>query len=210
MTSFHAPVFAMLVLCASAAGTTACAAPAVQAQESPAATASSAGQGAQEELVEADVLWLGAVADIDLDDRRVTIRGDSGEERVVEVEDDVERLDRLRVGDQVEVYYHRSIVFDMQPAGSGEPGAYIQERKDHAPDPARPGVIEQEVVTVLSPLVAVDVEGSTISVRSPDGQVDVLDVVVPEHRAALPRLNVGDLLRIEFRRLLTVRVSGED
>lgn len=165
---------------------------------------------ASHEMVEAEILWYGEVTALSVAERQVTVRGQDGQSRVVAVDEDVAHLDQLQVGDEVEVFYHRSMVFDMQPAGSGAPGAWIWQDEDHAPEPDRPGMIEQEVVTVLSPVVAVDPVAHTLSVRSPDGQVDVLDVVRPEHRAALPQLAVGDMLRVQFRKLLTVRVVGSD
>lgn len=163
-------------------------------------------QSAQEQVVEAEVAWEGEVTALDPAQRLITLRGGDGQVRTLRVDDEVQRLDRIRVGDRVEAYYRRSLVFDMQPAGSAEPGAYIWQDAQH-PDPEMPGVIDRELVVVLAPLLAVDLEANTISIRSPNGSTQVLEVEQPRHRAALPGLQTGDLLRIQFRKLLAVRVT---
>ena len=158
--------------------------------------------------MEAEIAWQGTVTAVDAAARLVTLRDAAGEERTFRIEEQVQRLDSVQPGDRVEIYFQRSLVFDMQPASSAEPGAYIWEDQQH-PDPDRPGVVDREVVVVLSPLVAIDTEAHTVSVESPNGSIQVLEVREPRHRAALPNLEVGDLLRIQFRRLLAVRVLPE-
>src|SRR5690625_765012 len=152
------PVFAIGLLLPLAA----CAGTGGQPQQQPAA--------AQEQVVEAEVAWQGTVTAVDADERLLTLRDSEGQVRTVRVDEQVQRLERMQPGDRVEVYYRRSLVFDMQPAGSAEPGAYIWEDEQH-PDPERPGVVDREVVVVLAPLVAVDAAANTISVRAPNGSV---------------------------------------
>lgn len=163
---------------------------------------------AGDRVVEAEVAWQGAVTAVDADARLITLRDADGQERSFRIDEEVQRLDKMQPGDVVEIYYQRSLVFDMQPAGSAEPGAYIWQDEQH-PDPERPGVVDREVVVVLAPLVAVDAQANTISVRGPSGGVRVLDVEQARHREALADLEIGDLLRIQFHRLLAVRITPE-
>lgn len=210
MKPFSAPASTVLALCLLLP-LGACAGPAPERQSGPAAVAETAGAPApaQERVVEAEIAWEGTVTEVDSEARLLTVRDADGEQRTVRVDEQVQRLEQMQAGDRVEVYYRRSLVFDMQPEGSAEPGAYIWQDEQH-PDPDRPGVVDREVVVVLSPLVAIDTEANTLSVRAPDGSVHVLDVEQPGHRAALADLEVGDLLRIQFRKLLAVRVVPED
>ena len=197
---FH-PAASPLVLCLLLP-LSACAAAEPQRTGAPGAGGT---QVSSEQVVEADIAWQGTVTAVDATARLVTLRDAAGAERTFRIEEQVQRLESVQPGDQVEVYFHRSLVFDMQPAGSAEPGAYIWE-DEQRPDPDRPGVVDREVVVVLSPLVAVDTRANTISVESPNGSIQVLEVREPRHRESLHDLNVGDLLRIQFRRLLAVRV----
>lgn len=208
MTPIRAAVPTTLALCLLLS-LGACASTNPQGAADAGAAVAAAQTGASEEVIEVEIAWHGRVTGLDAGDRLVSVRGDDGQERTFQVDKEVERLEDIQVGDHVQVYFQRSLVFDMQPAGSVEPGAYIWQDESH-PDSGRPGVVEQEVVTVLSPLVAVDTRAHTISVQAPNGTVHVLDVEQPHHREALSRLNVGDLLRIQFRRLLAVRITPED
>lgn len=164
---------------------------------------------AEERVVEAEIAWEGTVTAVDSEARLLTVRDAEGEQRTLSIDEQVQRLEQMQAGDRVQVYYRRSLVFDMQPGGSAEPGAYIWQ-DEQRPDPDRPGIVDREVVVVLSPLVAVDTAANTLSVRAPNGSVHVLDVEQPRHRAALADLEVGDLLRIQFRKLLAVRVLPEE
>lgn len=167
-----------------------------------------AAAGSGEQIVEAEIAWQGTVTAIDANERLVTLRDGQGELRTFQIDEQVERLESMRVGDRVEAYFHRSLVFDMQPAGSAEPGAYIWEDAQH-PDPGKPSVLERELVVVVAPLVAIDTKENTLSVRSPNGSIQVLEVREPRHREALSGLEVGDLLQVQFRRVLAVRVLPE-
>ena len=205
MKPFHTAASSFLVL-GMALSFCACAG---QAPRQDAAASVDATQTAAEErMVESEVAWEGRVTALDVAGRLVSVRDAAGEERTLRVDEQVQRLEQMEVGDLVQVYYRRALVFDMQPAGSAEPGAYIWEDEQH-PDPERPGVVDREVVVVLSPLVAIDTAANTLSVRAPNGSIHVLDVEEQRHREALPRLREGDLLRIQFHRLLAVRVLPE-
>ena len=65
-------------------------------------------------------------------------------------------------------------------------------------------------VTSGAARVAIDTEANTLSVRSPNDSIHVLEVQEPRHREALRGLEVGDLLEIQFRRVLAVRVLPQD
>lgn len=182
---------------------------AMDSQRSASSEAQAAAEaGSSEQIVETEIAWQGTVTAVDAGERLVTLRDARGEERTFRIEEQVQRLESMQAGDRVEVYFQRSLVFDMQPAGSAEPGAYIWEDEQH-PDPERPGVLDRELVVVVAPLVAIDTAANTLSVRSPNGSIQVLEVREPRHREALADLQVGDLLQIQFRRVLAVRVLPE-
>lgn len=182
---------------------------AMDSQRSASSEAQAAAEaGSGEQIVETEIAWQGTVTAVDAGERLVTLRDARGEERTFRIEEQVQRLESMQAGDRVEVYFQRSLVFDMQPAGSAEPGAYIWEDEQH-PDPERPGVLDRELVVVVAPLVAIDTAANTLSVRSPNGSIQVLEVREPRHREALAGLQVGDLLQIQFRRVLAVRVLPE-
>ena len=174
------------------------------------AGALASGQAAEapvETLVQAEVSVRGTVTAIDGEQRVVTLETGTGL-RELPVDPKVAGLEQLRVGDVIDVRYHRSILFDIQPAGSAEPGAYISEEGrvvDH--DAGVPARIGQQVVTVLAEVVEVDARAGSFSVRGPAGNVRTLHAEKPEHVEAVARIRVGDLLRVRFREGLAVALA---
>ncbi|MGY1457580.1 MULTISPECIES: hypothetical protein [unclassified Luteimonas] len=160
-----------------------------------------------ETIVQAEVAVRGAVSAIDLEQRLVTLDTGTGS-RVLPVDPRVADLDKLRVGDVVDVRYHRSILFDIQPGGTAEPGAWIAEdgRAGDGPDGAPARVGEQEV-TVLATVVEVDGGAGAFTVQGPTGNVRTLQAETPEHREAVRKITVGDLLRVRFREGLAVSLA---
>ncbi|WP_342316206.1 hypothetical protein [Lysobacter sp. FW306-1B-D06B] len=148
----------------------------------------------------------GQVTDIDTPNRLITVRGPDGNEVEVHADDTVRNFEQVRVGDIVALDYLRAVTVDIQPAGSAEPGAFIKQGKDVAKTGERPRLGTAEVVTVLAPIRAIDLANNTITVEGPRGNVVTLDVQRPEHRARLPELKVGDMLRIAFTEAAAVSV----
>lgn len=193
---------ALLVGTASVFGTCAHAgvAPAASGPGTPDGAAPPAGA---ETVVQDEVALRGVVAAVDVEGRRITLDTAAGS-RVLPVGPGVPGLDRIRVGDVVDVRYHRSVLFDVQPAGSAEPGAYISEAGRPA---AQGGVVGEQQVTVLATVVEVDAAAGTFSVQGPSGNVRLLRAETPEHRAAVARIRVGDLLRVRFREGVAVSLA---
>lgn len=166
------------------------------------------GTGGQvETIVQAEIAVRGVVSAIDLEGRQLTLDTGAGS-RVLPVDPRVAGLDAIRVGDVVDVRYHRSVLFDIQPGGSAEPGAWIAE--DGRVGDGRGGaavVVGEQEVTVLATVVEVDGEAGNFTVQGSAGNVRTLQAETPEHREAVGKIKVGDLLRVRFREGLAVSLA---
>ncbi len=141
----------------------------------------------------------GTITAINADQRLVTVRSQHGNDVTVRAGDEVQNFRQLRVGNTVTLIHHRGVVVDLQPAGdTNAPGAYIKEDESRAPDGTGPGGAHVETVTVLAPIVAIDIVANTLSVKDPHGRVKVLNVAKPENQQKLAELKVGDVLRVRF------------
>ena len=172
----------------------------------PAEAAQAAAPPPTETVVQEELAVRGIVAAIDVEARRLTLDTQAGK-RVLPVDPRVAGLDRLRVGDVVDVRYHRSILFDIQPAGSGEPGTWIAET---GRETGEAGAVGEQEVTVLARVVEVDAAAGAFTVQGPGGSVRTLHAERPEHRAAVARIRVGDLLRVRFREGLAVSLAAAE
>lgn len=171
-----------------------------------AAAMAQAQEGARpvETLVQAEVAVRGTVTAIDTAQRLLTLDTGTGS-RILPVDPRVAEFQGLRVGDVIDARYHRSVLFDIQPAGSAEPGAYIAEDGRVVDrDEGVPGVVGEQEVTVLAEVVEVDAQGGSFTVSGPGASVRTLYAEKPEHRAAVARIRVGDMLRVRFREGLAV------
>lgn len=158
------------------------------------------------EVAAVQITASGTVTAIDTPNRLITVRNQNNEEVQVHADETVRNFDQIRIGDVVSLDYTRSIAVDIQPAGSGEAGAYIKEDEDVAKLGEKPRAGVSETVTVLAPILAIDTTKNTITVKGPRGNVVELDVVRPEHQARLSQLKVGDLLRVAFTEAVAVSV----
>lgn len=148
----------------------------------------------------------GTIVALDAARRLVTVRSDGGQALQVHADASVRGFERLRVGDVVTLDYLLAVAADIQPAGSLPPGAYLQEASEAPRHAGRPGRRLAERVTVVAPILAVDPAANTLTIEAPGARPVTLAVETPEHRAALPGLRVGDLLRVAFTEAVAVDI----
>lgn len=148
----------------------------------------------------------GKVVDINTPNRLITVEGPDGNKVEVHADETVRNFEQIHKGDTVSLDYMRAVTVDIQPAGSAEPGAYIAKDEQVGKLGEKPKVGAAEVVTVLAPIRAIDTKNNTITVEGPRGNVVTLDVRKPEYQARLPKLKVGDMLRVAFTEAAAVQV----
>lgn len=148
----------------------------------------------------------GTIVALDTTRRLVTLRDDGGQALQVHADASVRGFERLRVGDVVTLDYLLAVAADIRPGGSLPPGAYLQEASEAPRHAGRPGARIAERVTVVAPILAVDPAANTLTIEAPGARPVTLAVESPEHRAALPGLRVGDLLRVAFTEAVAVDI----
>jgi len=148
----------------------------------------------------------GSITRVDRANRMVTIRGPEGNEVDFFAGDHVRNFDRLQVGDRVALDYNSAVAVEIQPAGSGEVGATVQQGSSTPVAGARPGGAMSRTVTIVAEVVAIDTAANTVAVKGPRGNVVTLDVVREDMRARLRTLNVGELLRLTFNEAVAVDI----
>lgn len=149
-----------------------------------------------ETAVQTEVSVRGTVKDVDAAERLLVLETATGL-RELPVDPGVAGLDGLAAGDKVDVRYQRSVLFDIQPAGSGEPGAYI----------ANTGEVGGEIVTALAEVIEVDGEAGSFTVQGPGGTVRSFHAEAAVHVEEIRRIKVGDMLRVRFRQGVAVAVD---
>jgi len=148
----------------------------------------------------------GSVTRVDRGNRMVTIRGTEGGEIDVFAGDQVRNFDRLQVGDRVALDYTSAVALEIEPAGSGQVGASVQQGASRPAAGSRPGGAVSETVNLVAEVVAVDAAANRVTVKGASGNVTTLDVIREDLRARLPRLKAGDLLRLTVTEAVAVDI----
>lgn len=149
-----------------------------------------------ETIVQTEISVRGVAKAIDAGQRLLTLETATGL-REFSVDGGVAGLDHVHAGDVVDVRYQRSILFDMQPAGSAEPGAYFADS----------GEAGGEQVTVLAEVFEVDGTAASFSVKGPSGDVRTFHAEEPVHVEAVRGIKIGDMLRVRFREGVVVSLE---
>jgi hypothetical protein len=120
----------------------------------------------------------GVVESVDLETRKVGIRGPEGKLLLIKAGDEVERLDEMEVGDEVIAEYHISVVVEFR-----------------APTP------EEEA----NPLVFLETAArATVTVMGPQGNYLIADVLDPTR---FDKISIGDPVIVTYTEALGVALE---
>jgi len=155
--------------------------------------------GRMEDVIEARA----TVTAIDQAQRLVTLKDEKGQEIVVEVSDQVKRLDEVKVGDEVVVSYKEALAWQVKPADQGTPGVSTQQAVTKAPASERPGATVGHTVTVTTTITAIDLANGTVTLTGPRGNSQTFKARDP---ANLKKVKVGDLVDITYSEAVAIAV----
>jgi hypothetical protein len=149
------------------------------------------------------------VEDIDLDKRLLTVKGPKGRMVTSEVDPKVPNLDKVKVGDEVQVKYYRAA---LQKAEKLDPdakrgGAVVESAAATGTVGEMPaGIAGREVVEVVE-ILEVDPYKKGIAFRGMDGRFREISVDAPHLEHWLEDLKKGDKVRVAYREALAVMVE---
>ncbi len=140
---------------------------------------------------------------IDLPTRTVTLKGQKGNEFTVHADDRVKNLPQVRVGDQVDVSYHESLVWNVKKASDGKPGASVESGTASAKPGDKPAGAAATQVNMTATIEAIDLANGTVTLKGPQGNSRTIKARDPKN---LQRVQVGDLVDITYTEAVAVRV----
>lgn len=157
--------------------------------------------GREEETITATVVQ------VDQQSRLVTLRGANGKEQTIEAGPEVQNLDQLKPGDQVNAHYQAAAALEILPAGSAKAGKEVESGMSTAAKGEEPGGMAGHSVTVTSKLTAIDMKNHTVTLTGADGKQRIIEVKNPERQAQMSKLKVGDMVRITYVEALAITVT---
>lgn len=169
------------------------------------ASATAAEPGMQETATEKT---SAVVTGIDRQARTVTLRGEDGKTRTVEVSPDVKYFSKLKVGDRINVALTESLLLQLQPSGTPDDTSSAEVSQSEAN--GQPSVTGATRRVISAKVTAVDTKNNTITLQGPRGNEIQFDVRNPDRQAMLKKVNVGDVVRATYKRSVAISVSPAD
>ena len=148
-----------------------------------------------------EVSTVATVQAIDLDRRKVTLKGPQGNTITCVVDESVRNLPQVKVGDRVAVTYMEATAVEVVKKTGKDSESVVMERAAEGETPkgkyTREGAVTAEIV-------AIDKARGTVTLQGESGEIKTVTVRRPER---LTGLKVGDLLRVTFRESVAMSVE---
>jgi hypothetical protein len=149
------------------------------------------------------------VEDVDLQKRLITVKGPQGRVVVSKVDPAVENLDKVKIGDEVEIKYYRAALQQAEKLdSSAKRGGTVTESAAATGTvgdmPA--GVAGREVRETVE-VLDVDPYKKAVAFRGMDGKYREISVDAPHLEHWLDDLKKGDKVRVAYREALAIMVE---
>jgi hypothetical protein len=169
-----------------------------------------AGEGPKQRDIEpisaTQTVQLVAVIDaIDREARTVTLTGPQGKSRTLQARPDSNNIDKVEVGDKVNVEYiqHMSIEVyegaEGMKAGSGAMAAEAINKEGETP-------ASMEMLTTVTTAIVkeINIEGNTFKLAWPNGEIQEYEAQQPEN---LKKAQVGDVVVLTFTEAIAMTLA---
>jgi Cu/Ag efflux protein CusF len=161
--------------------------------------------GAQSKVIPGEHRTVTATVEtVDVANRKVTVRMDSGEMRTIQAPEKATRLTEITPGDKVTATYYDNMVLRVKPVGEAD-----VDTRQSALTPgtgARPAGTAATQQTITATIDAIDLKAPSISLKGPRGWTyssRVQDV------KALQQVKVGDRVDITWTEATLVSVAAQ-
>jgi Cu/Ag efflux protein CusF len=148
------------------------------------------------------------VKKVDMKKRELTLTDDTGNQMVVQVPEDVTRLDQVKKGDRLNLDYYQSVALSLKKPGeaSSPVEAKIVERNEGA----LPGGIVARKITATAQVLKVNPAENKLTIKGPNGAVDTINVSDPDVQTDLHKLKKGDQIEVTYSQALAASVMPKD
>jgi hypothetical protein len=140
---------------------------------------------------------------IDVQQRRVILRGPKGKAIALTVGPDVRNLDQVKVGDRVVVRYVQALTLTLQKNGTNLRGRTETEGAARSPAGDLPGGAVGQQVEVIADVIAVNAKTHMVTLRGPQQQVDLK----VRDAKQLQMVKVGDQVKAVYTEALALSVE---
>lgn len=159
------------------------------------------GANAAAEVGEA-VTVSATVQSIDLPSRTVMLKDADGKTATVVVPESIASLDKLKVGDTVNITYAVALAAQILKPGETPAPADVAAAKQGGGE-----IVSARQTSALLKVDKVDLAANTVTLTGPQGNTRTVEVKRPELREKLKTLKPGDDVQITFTEATAIKVE---
>ena len=152
------------------------------------------------------IVVTATVEAINVNERKVVLRSESGNVAVVEAGPEVKNFDQIDIGDKVKAEYYQSVAVHI-----GSPDEIPEEKVGSiqitAPEGEKPGMVEIDVVDVIATVEKIDKENRMVTLIGPEG--NSVTAKVDPRVGNLENIKEGDKLHIRYTDAVAISVSEQ-
>lgn len=178
---------------------------AVFATMSAVAIAAEQGEGKTKAVMLTQSIQLKAtIVKINKKTRELTLRDESGEEKVIVADKEVRNFNQIKKGDIVVVEYHRAAASALQKMSDTEV-AEEASSLERAPSGGKPGMLATHTSTIVATVLDVDTKARLLTVKGPRG--GIVTIEVPADMTSFDSLKQGDKISAVYSEALAISVK---
>ena len=156
--------------------------------------------------VEGTIEASATVEKVDVLNRLLTLKTESGEVVTVEVDPAVENLVQIRPGDRVVARYHQAIGATISKDAAGQP-VTVDLDADKAKLGQKPSARASKTTNVPVTITAVDTKTNQVEFSGADGLVRMITVETPQAKEFIKQLKPGDTVVVTFTEAIALSVE---
>ncbi|MGZ3438339.1 MAG: CdaR family protein [Polyangia bacterium] len=148
------------------------------------------------------------VQKVDMKKRELTLKDDSRNTIMLQVPEDVTRLENVKKGDRLNIDYYESAALSLKKPGetTGPAETKIVERKEGT----LPGCLVARKISASAEIVKIDPTENKVTIKGPSGELDTINVKDPDVQADLKRLKKGDQIQVTYSQALAASITPKE
>ena len=158
------------------------------------------------ETVEDTVEVSATVEKVDVLNRLLSLKTESGEVVTVEVDPAVQNLVQVRPGDRVVARYRQAIGATISKEAAGQP-VTVEVDAERAKLGQKPSARASKTTNVPVTIASVDTKTNQVTFHGSDGLVRVFTVQTPQAKEFIKQLKPGDTVVVSFTEALALSVE---
>jgi hypothetical protein len=148
------------------------------------------------------------VSKIDAGKRELSLKDDRGNDVIVHVPEDVTRFDAIKVGDRITVDYYESLALSLKrPSEAGTmPTPRESTTMERTAGPLPGGKMARKITGSVE-VLKVDRADNKVTIKTPSGDKDTINVSDPGMRSQLGQLKKGDHIQTTYTEAMAVSIT---